>query len=124
MATTTATWTENQTLRSAATLAAGATSTHDLDIDASGYDTVVLQFDIAHSSSSGVTVELFSSPDSGTTDDTESLAGGFSTDGTDVTKSVVVMGHPHIQVSITNDDGSNATGNISVLYAGRTWSTS
>jgi hypothetical protein len=123
MATTTATWTENQTLRSAATLAAGTTSTHDLDIDASGYDTVVLQFDIAHSSSSGVTVELFSSPDSGTTDDTESLAGGFSTDGTDVKKTVVVMGHPHIQVSITNDDGSNATGNIAVLYAGRKWDT-
>lgn len=123
MAVTTATWTENQTLRSAATLAASGTSTHDLDIDANGYDLVVLQFNITHSSSTGITVELFSSPDSGTTDDTESLAGGFGTSGTDVTKTVVVMGHPHIQVKLTNDDGANATGNISILYAGRKWNT-
>jgi hypothetical protein len=124
MATTTATWTENQTLRSANTVTtAEGSETHDLDIAANGYDLVVLQFDIAHSSSSGVTVELFSSPDSGTTDDNESLPGGFSTDGTDVIKSVVVMGHPHIQVKITNDDGSNDTGNIAVLYAGRKWDT-
>lgn len=123
MATTTAVWTENQTLRSAATISAGGTETSDLDIDANGYDLVTLQFDITHASSSGVTVNLFSSPDSGTTDDNESLAGGFSTDGTDVVKTVVVMGHPHIQVSITNDDGSNATGNIAVLYAGRKWDT-
>jgi hypothetical protein len=123
MATTTATWTENQTLRSAATLSSGGTSTHDLDIDNNGYDLVTLQFDITHSSSSGITAELFSSPDSGTTDDTESLAGGFSTDGTDVTKTVVVMGHPYIQVKLTNDDGSNATGNIAILYAGRKWDT-
>lgn len=123
MATTTATWTENQTLRAAATIAAGTTEGHDLDLDASGYDTVVLQFNIAHSSASGVAVNFYSSPDSGTTDDDESLAGGFSTDGTDVIKTVVVMAHPHIRVSITNDDGSNATGNIAVLYAGRTWDT-
>jgi hypothetical protein len=123
MATTTATWTENQTLRSAATISAGATEGHDLDIDNNGYDLVTLQFDIAHSSSSGVTVEIFSSPDSGTTDDDESLAGGFSTDGTDVIKTVVVMGHPHIRVEITEDGGSNATGNIAILYAGRKWDT-
>jgi hypothetical protein len=129
MATTTAVWNEGNTLRSAATLSSGGTSTHDLDINdnattgVKGADTIVLQFDITHSSSTGITVELFSSPDSGTTDDTESLAGGFSTDGTDVTKTVVVMGHPHIQVKLTNDDGSNATGNIAILYAARTWDT-
>ena len=123
MATTTPSWTENQTLRSAATLAAGATEGHDLDIAAAGYDLVVLQFNIAHSSSSGVTVNLYSSPDSGTTDDDVSLPGGFSTDGTDEIRTVTVMGHPHIRASITNDDGSNATGNISILYAGRKWDT-
>jgi hypothetical protein len=123
MATTTATWNEGNTLRSAATIAAGGSDTNDLDIDTNGYDLVVLQFDITHSSSSGVTVELFSSPDSGTTEDDESLAGGFSTDGTDVVKTVVVMGHPYIAAKITNDDGSNATGNIAVLYAGRKWDT-
>lgn len=127
MAVTTAVWTENQTLRSAATITAGATETSDLDIndDATigGADTVVLQFDIAHSSSTGVTVNLFSSPDSGTTFDDVSLPGGFSTDGTDVQKTVVVMAHPYIRVSITNDDGSNATGNIAILYAARKWDT-
>ena len=123
MAVTTATWSEGNTLRTAATIAAGGTETSDLDIDTNGFDTVVLQFDIAHSSSAGVTVNLYSSPDSGTTFDDESLAGGFSTDGTDVQKTVVVMAHPYIRVSITNDDGSSATGNIAVLYAGRTWNT-
>ena len=123
MATTTAKWAEGLTLRAAATLAAGATEGHDLDLDTAGYDTVTLQFNIAHSSSTGVTVNLFSSPDSGTTDDNQSLAGGFTTDGTDVIKTVVVMAHAHIRVSITNDDGSNATGNISILYAGRQWET-
>ena len=123
MAVTSPTWTENVTLRAAATLAAGATEGHDLDLDANGYDTVTLQFNIAHSLSAGVTVNLYSSPDSGTTDDDESLAGGFATDGTDVIKTVVVMAHAYIRVSITNDDGSNATGNISVLYAGRQWET-
>ena len=123
MAITKPTWTEGQTLRAAATLAAGATATHDLDIDAAGYDTVTMQLDIAHSSSSGVTVDLLSSSDSGTSNDTTSLAGGFATDGTDVVKTVVVMGHAHIRVSITNVDGSNATGSISVLYAGRQWQT-
>ena len=123
MATTTAKWTENLTLRAAATLAAGATEGHDLDLDANGYDTVTLQFNIAHGSSAGVTVNLFSSPDSGTTDDNESLAGGFTTDGTDVIKTVVVMAHAFVRVSITNDDGTNATGSISILYAGRQWET-
>jgi hypothetical protein len=123
MATTKPVWNENQTLRSAATIAAGGTEGHDLDIDANGYDLVTLQFDIAHSSSSGVTVNLYSSPDSGTTDDNESLAGGFSTNGTDVIKTVVVMGHAHIRAEIVNDDGSNATGNIAILYAGRQWDT-
>jgi len=123
MATTKPKWSTNQSLRAAATLAAGATEGHDLDLDTSGYDTVTLQFDITHSSSTGVTVNLFSSSDSGTTDDNESLAGGFNTDGTDVVKTIVVMAHPHLRVSITNDDGSNATGNIAVLYAGRQWET-
>ena len=123
MATTKPTWTENVALRAAATLAAGTTEGHDLDLDLNGYDVVTLQFDIAHASSAGVTVNLFSSPDSGATDDNESLVGGFSTVGTDVIKTVVVMAHPHIRVSITNDDGSNATGNIAVLYAGRQWDT-
>ena len=123
MATTTPTWTENQTLRSAATIVAGGSDTNDLDLDANGYDLAVLQFNITHGSSSGVTVELFSSPDSGTTEDNTSLPGGFSTDGTDEIRTVTVMGHPYVAVKITNDDGSNATGNIAVLYAGRQWDT-
>jgi len=122
MATTKPVWTENQTLRSAATLGGSTTEGHDLDIDANGYDLVTLQFNIAHSSSTQITVDILSSPDSGTTDDTESLAGGFRTDGTDVIKTVVVMGHAHIRVELTEDSG-NATGNIAILYAGRQWDT-
>ena len=123
MTTTTVSWTENQTLKSAATIAAASSSTNDLDIATAGYDLVVLQFNIAHSSSTGVTVEIFGSVDSGTTDSNETLPGGFSTTGTDVIKTVTVAGQAYIAVKITNDDGSNATGNISVLYAGRKWST-
>lgn len=127
MATTKAVWTVNQSLRAAATLAAGVNDAHSLNINndaiINGSDLVVLQFNIAHGASTGVTVELFSSPDNGVIHDTESLAGGFSTSGADVIKTVTVMGQPHIRVSITNDDGTNATGNISVLYAARKWET-
>lgn len=123
MAITKPVWTENVTLRAAATLAAGATEGHDLDLDANGYDTVTLQFNIAHATSTGVTVNLYSSPDSGVTDDNESLAGGFATDGIDVVKTVVVMAHAFVRVSITNNDGTNATDNISIMYAGRNWET-
>lgn len=123
MAITKPTWTENQTLRSSATLAASGTDTNDIDLDTNGYDLVVVQFNITIGSSSGVTIEIFSSPDSGTTEDNESLAGGFTADA-DVIKTITVMGHPYIAVKITNNDGSNATGNIEILYAGRQWTTS
>lgn len=122
MATTTATWTENQTLRSAATLAQGGTDTNDIDLDTNGYDCVVIQTDITHDSSTGVTVEVFASPDSGTTDDDTPIM-SYSTDGTDEVRSLTIFAVPYIAVKITNDDGSNVTGNIAQIYAGRKWDT-
>ena len=130
MATTTAVANEGNTLRAADTVTTTEGSeSHDLDLndDATigGAASVALQFNIAHSSSTGVTINLYSSPDSGTTFDDESLPGGFSTSGTDVIKTVVVDARvaPYLRVEVVNDDGSNNTGNISILYAATKWDT-
>ncbi len=123
MSTTTPSWTENQTLESGVSIAAGGNAVSNLDMAANGYDIATIQFDIAHGSSSGVTVEFFSSPDSGTTKDDVSLPGGFTTSGTDVKKTIVIMGHPYVTIKITNNDGSNSTGTIKVKYAARKWNT-
>mgnify|MGYP006434100929 CR=1 FL=1 len=131
MATTNATANEGNTLRSAATLAAGASATHDLDLndDAThgGAASVALQFDITDSGAGSVTVNLYSSLDSGTTFDTESLPGGFATDasGTQVIKTIVADARvaPYLQVELVNDDGSNATGTIAIRFAATKYET-
>ncbi len=118
MATITATWTENVTLRAAATLAAAGVATHDIDLATNGYDRVDVQVDVVIGSSTGVTVRVYGSPDSGTTvDDQPLLVYSISADDT---RTLVLTG-AYRQISLTNDDGTNATGNITILYAGRKW---
>ena len=118
MATITPLWTENVSIRSAATLAASGTATHDVDLDNLGADRYDIQVDITIGSSSGVTVEIFGSPDSGTTDDTTALM-SYTVDASD-RRTLVVTG-PYRQVKLTNDDGTNATGNIAIIGAWRNW---
>jgi hypothetical protein len=127
MATTTPSWNEGNTLRSAATIAAGGTATHDLDIagQTTPPDLVLLQVDITDSGSATATVNLYASHDSGATIDTVALPGSFETDqsGSQIIRTVAVLGIPYVQVEIVNNDGSNATGNVAIHYAMRTWST-
>ena len=118
MATISPTWTENVSVRSAATLAAGTTATHDIDLDNLGADRSDVQIDITIGSSSGVTVKIFGSPDSGTTDDTTALV-SYTVAAND--RRTIALTGPYRQISLTNDDGSNATGNIAIDHAWRQW---
>jgi len=118
MATIKPVWTENVSVRSAATLAAGATATHDIDLDNLGADLSEVQIDIAIGSASSVTVEIFGSPDSGTTDDTTALL-SYTVDAND--RRTLQLGGAYRQIKLTNDDGSNATGNITIIHAWRQW---
>ena len=118
MATISPSWTENVSVRSAATISAGATATHDIDLDTLGADLSETQIDITIGSSSGVTVEIFGSPDSGTTDDTTALV-SYTVAAND-RRSLSLTG-AYRQIKLTNDDGSNATGNIAIIHAWRQW---
>ena len=118
MATITATWTEAVEGRAAATISAGATATIDIDLDNLGADRADAQIGITIGSASSVTVNVFGSPDSGTTDDTTALI-SYTVTAND--RRTIVLDGAFRQISITNNDGSNATGNVSVYYAWRTW---
>ena len=132
MARSTAVATEGLTLRSAATISAGGKPTHNLDLndDATigGATSVGLQFDITDSGSAPVDVNLYSSPDSGTTFDNTSLPGGFSTNGngTQVKQTVTVDARvvPFLQVELVNNDGTNPTGTVAVRYFATKYDTS
>ena len=118
MATISSSWTENVSVRSAATIAAGATATHDIDLDTLGADLSEVQIDITIGSSSGVTVEIFGSPDSGVTDDTTALV-SYTVAASD--RRTIALTGAYRQVKLTNNDGSNATGNIAIIHAWRQW---
>lgn len=111
-------WTRNVVLRTAATLAAGTTSLHDIDLNNLGADLAEPQIDIIKGSASSITVEFFASPDDGTTDDTTPL---FEyTVSADDRRTIPITG-AYRQIALTNNDGSNATGNIAIIYAWRQW---
>lgn len=118
MATIVAAWVQSIASRVAATIAAGATEVIDVDLATAGYDLFELQLDIVIGSASSVTVSVYGSADTGTTDDITALQ-TYSVIAND--RRTLFLSGAHRQVSITNDDGSNATGNISALGAGRSW---
>lgn len=118
MATIKPVWTENVSVRSAATLASAGTATHDIDLDNLGADRSDVQIDIIIGSSSGVTVEVFGSPDSGTTDDTLALL-TYTVAAND--RRTLRLTGAYRQIKLTNNDGSNATGNITIIHAWRNW---
>lgn len=127
MATITPTWTENQTISgfNNATLAAAASTSGDIDLDTSGYDLVSIQIKTIFGGSpdGDVLIEILSSPDSGTTDDTipvSSINVEEETSGTKII-SIDVSGKAYITVKATNNDSTD-TINVAALYAGRKWS--
>lgn len=118
MATISPSWTEAVVLRSAATLAASGNAGYDIDLDTLGADRSDVQIDITIGSSSGVTVDVFGSPDSGTTDDTTALL-SYTVAAND--RRTITLTGAFRRVEITNNDGSNATGNIAIQHAWRQW---
>lgn len=120
MATISPNWTENQNLRTAANLGISGTDTKDIDAANLGADALMITTDIAlGSSTAGVTVEFFRSANSGTDDDDVAFMSYTAT--ADERRTVAIYGEPYVAVKITNDDGSNVTGDISQIYAWRNW---
>jgi len=119
-------WSTGNTVISNQSLGTNSTVTGDINLNGSNnWDAVAIQFTITDGGGAPCRVDLFSSYDGGTTFDDISLPSGFKTDadGAVDTRTVVVMGHPYIRVSITNTDGSN-NATVEAHYAGRQWSSS
>lgn len=119
MATIKPTWTENVENRASATLAAGTSDTNDIDLDTLGADLCDVQVNLVIGSSTGITVEVFGSPDSGTIDDTVPVL-SFTMTATDK-RSFKLAGMAYAAIKVTNDDGSNATGVLAIKFAWRQW---
>ncbi len=118
MATITAAWAKNQTLGTDGTIAGNGSTTDTIDLSASGYDTVKIWIDVTLGSSSGVLAEFFS--DDGTNTSTQAAPTFEIT--ANGTYDVEIANVPGVDVKLTNQDASNATGTITRRYAGRTWS--
>lgn len=123
MATITATWTENQSLRASGSLAAGASESNSIDVNddatVGGADTVVIQVSITIGSSTSATVEVFGSADSGATTDTFPVD-SYEVSADDV-RTVTIPDYPYITVTVTNNDGTNAVTDLTIIYAARQW---
>lgn len=121
MATISASWTENQTLHTAATVAAGATATDDIDLAANGYVAVHVMVEILFGSTpdDDVVVNVYGSVDSGTQDATSPLYAFTipSQTSTTVRHTFTIENVPYIAVAVTNND---STDNVTYegLYAG------
>lgn len=126
MATITPNWTENQTLQAAQTLNASSSDTDDIDLAASGYDAVLVQWQGTFNASAtdGCTIEVFASPDSGTTEDTIPIwSQEVEVDaGNTVKISFVIPDVPYAAIKRTNNDSSYSITNETLIYAGRKWS--
>ena len=126
MATITAAWTENQSLTfSDASPADNVQSFIDLDIAAAGYDLINRQIKIDWhvSATDYADINIYSSPDSGTTDDTTAIynrrVDALDNDPENI--SMVLRDLAYIKIEVDNQSNqeiASLTGN----YAGRTWS--
>jgi len=118
-------WTENQSLVAAQTLTASGTDTDDLDITTGGYDLVDIQWKgtFNASASEGCTIEILSSSDSGTTEDTIPI---FSIEvsvdaGATSVITIPVKDLSYIAVKRTNNDSTYSITNETIIYSGRYW---
>lgn len=119
MATTTASWTENQPVRGPAPVAAVSSADHDIELTTPGADRAKVQVDIATGLASSVTVEIFDSVDGGTLFDTEA-AQAYSV--TSDSRRTLYLDGPRHRVRLTNEDGTHPTGNVAIVMAYRVWS--
>ena len=118
MATISPSWTEAVSVRTAATLAASTTSPHNIDLAALGADRSDVQIDIIIGDASGVLVEIVGSPDSGTTEDTTALLSYVVTAND---RRTLIMTGAYRRIKLTNQDATDATGNIAIQHAWRQW---
>lgn len=121
MAITKPVWSAEQTGYNA-TIAAAGTGNTDIDLATSGWDMVVGKIAVTLSTASSVNVRIFRSTDGGTTFTDESLAGGFVIDS-DGVYPIDIVAEDFVRVSVLNNDGTNATGTVTLNYQGRNWET-
>ena len=125
MATISASWTENQSLTfSDASPADNVQSTVDIDLATAGYDAVQVQIQIDwHASATDYAdINIYSSPDSGTTDDTTVIynrrVDALTNDPENI--SFVIRDLAYITVEVDNQSNQEITG-LTGDYAGRQW---
>lgn len=125
MATITADWTEDVAVTmSDISPADTVTSTGDIDLDAGGYDRVLVQITLDWHATAGdyADVNIYSSADSGITIDNvvlynrrvDAVAGGITR------ISQVIDGVPWVRVSVENQSNQEIE-SLVVEYAGRKW---
>jgi hypothetical protein len=128
MATITAAWDEDQTdvaLSDESAVADAAEVFCDFDLDASGWDRIVVQIkvDLADTAVTGtIDVYVYNNPDSGTTDDTIAIWSQSFTPVQNATVyfSFVIQDIAYAHVVVDNESG--ATVDVyDVKYAGRKW---
>ena len=129
MATITSSWTENQSVSlDDTTRAKTVEGKGSIDLAASGYIGVSIQFQIQFGSSADGNAELRvrSSPDSGTTKDTLLLYSQDVEFATSTTKniSVTIMNQPWVEVGVYNGNTAVQDITISIDYAGLKYSSS
>ena len=124
MATIKPNWTENQAISGFddAAVAAGGSTEGDIDLDNLGFDLVAIQIKITFGGTpdDDALIEIFSSSDSGTTDDSLAITALTVEEAVSTTKrlTVVVPNLPFIQVKVTNNDSTD-TIDVSAIFAGR-----
>jgi hypothetical protein len=118
MATISPSWTENVSVRTASTTAGSTTDALvSIDLDTLGADRSDIQITSVAGASPTVTFNIYSSSNSGTTDDDVPLMAYTVT--ASETRTISVTG-PFISIEVVNNSAS-VTGNITIIHAWRQW---
>lgn len=125
MTTITATWTENQDVAfSDESPADNVQSTANIDLATNGYDAILVQIDIDwHASATDYAdINVYGSPDSGTTIDTTPLYSRRveALENDPELISFLIEGVPYVRIEVDNQSNQEIT-DLQLLYAGRKW---
>lgn len=125
MATGTAEWTENQqdVNFDDTTPADGVTSVANFDLDANGYDRIVVQLQIDWNVAATDYADIFvySSPDSGVSLDSVPIwSQRLDVDNDPENISIIIEGVPYVQIAFDNQSNQEVT-DLDLIYAGRKW---
>lgn len=122
MATGKPSWTENVTLRTAATLASGSSTSNgddDIDLDTLGADVSMVVVDALMGSSTEITVAVYLSWDSGTSYTSEPIIEfSITSDGE---YPFLIADVPYASIVLTEASSAGATGNIAIHHCWRQW---